>query len=97
MLTVAITFSAQAQNITTVNTVKPTQPVIVQIWGLKDGFKSMEANYYGPDTGGNTLFRNEYVKQYGHSAWDEQMKVMDETNDKVDLYLMKLRKDLSTQ
>jgi hypothetical protein len=74
-----------------------TQPVIVQIWGLKDGFKSMEPNYYGPTQPGNTMFRDEYVKQFGHAAWDARVKAMDETNEKVDLYLMKLRKDLSTQ
>ena len=42
-----------------------SEPVVVQIRNLKDGFKSLEPNYYGAATTGAPTFKDEYVKAYG--------------------------------
>jgi hypothetical protein len=42
-------------------------------------------------------FRDEYVKAYGHTAWDERVKVLDGAVEKTEVYIMKWRKDLRSQ
>ena len=74
-----------------------TDQVTVTIRNLKDGFKSLETDYYGAAPAGSPSFRDEYVKQFGHTAWDDRVKVMDGAVDKTEVYIMKLRKDLSSQ
>lgn len=71
--------------------------VTVSIRNLKDGFKSLEANYYGPNPTGLPSFRDLYVKEYGYTAWDDRMKLMEGAVVKSEQYIMRLRKDLSTQ
>jgi hypothetical protein len=74
-----------------------SDPVTVSIRSLKDGFKSLEQDYYPANPAGTPSFRDEYVKAYGHTAWDERVKVLDGAVEKTEQYIMKWRKDLSSQ
>ena len=71
-----------------------SDPVVVNIRNLKDGFQSLETDFYG-STG--TSFRDEYVKQFGTAEWDKRVKLMEDAVVKNETYIMKLRKDLSSQ
>lgn len=71
--------------------------VTVGVRALKDGFKSLETDYYGTTPAGNPSFRDLYAKEYGHPAWDERVKLMEGAVEKSEQYIMRLRKDLSTQ
>jgi len=78
-----------------------SDPVRVSIRNLKDGFKELEANYYGPNPMANqpNAFRDAYIKDYGYDAWDARQKVL-ENNANVEsreVFIMKLRKDLSSE
>jgi hypothetical protein len=73
-----------------------TAPVHVSIRALKDGFKSLEPDYYGATPAGVPSFRDEYAKAYGHADWDARIKLMEDATDKTEVYIMRLRKDLST-
>lgn len=74
--------------------------VVVNIRNLKDGFKSLQQNFYGPPlptVAGAPTFRDLYTKEYGYAAWDERVKLEEGAIVKTEQYLMKLRKDLSSQ
>jgi hypothetical protein len=71
-----------------------SDPVVVNIRNLKDGFQSLETDFYG-STG--TSFKDEYVKQFGTSDWDKRVKLLEDAVVKNETYIMKLRKDLSSQ
>jgi hypothetical protein len=71
-----------------------SDPVVVNIRNLKDGFQSLETDFYGA-TG--TAFKDEYVKQFGTADWDKRIKLLDDAVVKTETYIMKLRKDLSSQ
>jgi len=78
-----------------------SDPVRVSIRNLKDGFKELENNYYGPNPMANqpNAFRDAYIKDYGYDAWDARQKVL-ENNANVEsreIFIMKLRKDLSSE
>ena len=72
-----------------------SEPVVVTIRNLKDGFKSLETDYYGvlpPDA-----FKDEYAKEYGAAAWDKRVKLLEDAVVKHEQYIMKYRKDLSSK
>ena len=69
----------------------------VSIRNLKDGFKSLEANYYGATPPGTPTFRELYEKTYGGAAWDARVKFLDGAVVKTEQFIVKLRKDLSSQ
>ena len=71
-----------------------SDPVVVSIRGLKDGFQSLETDFYG-STGSS--FKDEYVKQFGTADWDKRVKLLDDAVVKTETYIMKYRKDLSSQ
>jgi hypothetical protein len=71
--------------------------VTVSIRNLKDGFKSLAANYYGTAPAGSPSFRDLYGKEYGWTAWDDRVKLLEGAVEKTEVYIMKLRKDLSSQ
>ena len=71
-----------------------SDPVVVSIRNLKDGFQSLETDFYG-STG--TSFKDEYVKQFGTADWDKRVKLLEDAVVKNETYIMKLRKDLSSQ
>jgi hypothetical protein len=78
-----------------------SDPVIVSIRALKDGFKELENNYYRPNPLANqpNAFKDAYIKDYGQEAWDARSKLMDDNANVVsrEIYIMKLRKDLSSE
>ena len=71
--------------------------VTVSIRNLKDGFKSLEQDYYGVAPAGAPNFREAYEKTYGFDAWDARVKILDAAVEKTEQYIMKFRKDLSSQ
>jgi hypothetical protein len=71
--------------------------VVVSIRNLKDGFKSLEQNFYGTAPAGTPGFREVYEKTYGFSAWDDRVKLLDGAVVKTEAYIMKHRKDMSSQ
>ena len=73
-----------------------SEQTIVEVRNLKEGFKSLEQNYYGTNPPGTPSFRDEYVKLYSHTDWDTRVKDLEGMNEKVEVYIMRLRKDLSS-
>lgn len=71
--------------------------VVVNIRNLKEGFKALQAGFYAPAPTGSPSFRDEYVKEYGHTAWDDRIKLMDGAIVKTEQHINRLRKDLSSQ
>jgi hypothetical protein len=71
--------------------------VTVSVRNLKDGFKSLEQNYYGTNPPGTPSFREAYTKEYGSTAWDDRVKLLEGAVIKAENYIMKQRKDLSSQ
>lgn len=71
--------------------------VTVSIRNLKDGFKSLEQGYYPAAPAGTPGFREVYEKTYGFDAWDAREKLLDDAVVKTEVYIMKFRKDLSSQ
>jgi hypothetical protein len=74
-----------------------SDPTMVTVRNLKDGFKSLENDFYGPGMSLNNAFRDEYIKQFGTLEWDKRQKFLDEAVVSNEQYIMKLRKDLSSQ
>ena len=76
-----------------------SDPVRVQVRSLKDGFKELETDYYGPNTMAPDAFKNAYIKDYGQDAWDARSKIMDNNANVAsrEVYIMRLRKDLSSK
>ena len=78
-----------------------SDPVRVFIRNLKDGFKELETDYYGPNPMANqpNAFRDAYIKEYGYDAWDARSKVLDNNAnvESREVFIMKLRKDLSSE
>ncbi len=76
-----------------------SDPVRVSLRNLKDGFKELETDYYGPNTMAPNAFKDAYIKDYGQDAWDARGKILD-NNANVqsrEIYILKFRKDLSSQ
>jgi len=71
--------------------------VTVSIRNLKDGFKSLEQSYYAANPPGTPTFREVYEKTYGAAAWDARVKLLEDAVVKTEVYIAKLRKDLSSQ
>ena len=69
-----------------------SRPQIVLITNLKDGFKQLDLSY----TPTNPVFREAYVKEYGQAQWDKRTTLLPEITESIDVYISKLRKDLST-
>lgn len=76
-----------------------SDPVRVSMRNLKDGFKELETDYYGPNTMAPNAFKDAYIKDYGQDAWDARQKVLD-NNANVqsrEIFILKFRKDLSSE
>ncbi len=71
-----------------------SDPIVVNIRNLKDGYQSLDMEFYGPM--GNS-FKDEYIKAYGTAEWDKRTKLLDDAVVMNEVYIMKLRKDLSSQ
>lgn len=73
-----------------------SDPTIVSVRNLPDGVASLETDFYGKDAMG-TSFKDAYIKAWGTLDWDKRQKTLDDAVDSRDTYIMKLRKDLSSQ
>jgi hypothetical protein len=71
--------------------------VTVTVRNLKDGFKSLESDYYPAPPSGGPSFRDLYVKAYGYDAWDKRTKLLEDAVTSTEVHLVKFRKDLSSQ
>jgi hypothetical protein len=74
-----------------------SSPKVVNIRNLKDGVASLETDFYGATPPGVPTFKDEYVKAYGTLDWDKREELMKDAVVKNEQYIMKLRKDLSSQ
>jgi hypothetical protein len=76
-----------------------SDPVRVSVRNLKDGFKELESNYYGPNPVGPNAFKDAYIKDYGQDAWDARQKVMDNNAnvESREIFMRRFRKDLSSE
>lgn len=74
-----------------------SEPMVVTIRNLKDGVASLETDFYGATPPGTPTFKDEYVKAYGTLDWDKREELMKDAVVKNEVYVMKLRKDLSSQ
>lgn len=76
-----------------------SDPVRVSIRNLKDGFKELEMDYYGPNTMAPNAFKDAYIKDYGQDAWDARSKLVDNNANIAsrEVFIMRLRKDLSSE
>jgi hypothetical protein len=72
-----------------------SDPVVVTIRSLKDGWKELETNYFNRP---QNEMQNVYVKEYGQAMWDKRTNTFltDNTNS-AEVFLLKLRKDLSSK
>lgn len=69
-----------------------SNPQLVIITNLKDGFKQLDSEF-NPQ---GTKFRDAYIKEYGQEEWDKRGKLLPEILVSLETYISKLRKDLST-
>jgi hypothetical protein len=71
-----------------------SNPTIITIRLLKNGYKELEAGYfsYPPDT-----FRDTYVNEYGQQAWDKRVKLMVDDVISQEEHFEEWRKDLSSK
>jgi hypothetical protein len=77
-----------------------SDPVTVSVRNLKDGFKELENNFFGANNPNPpNAFRDAYIKAYGYDAWDARSKLLDNNANIAsrEAYIMKLRKDLSSE
>ncbi|SRR6266487_1266369 len=72
-----------------------SEPVVVTIRNLKDGFTSLETDFYGPLP--PNAFKDAYVQAYGTADWDKRVKLLEDAVVTHEQYIMKYRKDLSSQ
>jgi hypothetical protein len=75
-----------------------SDPVMVMARKLKDGFASLEDNYYGMNSNPPNALKDAYIKTYGQTDWDARQKLIDDPTNivKREVYITKVRKDLST-
>jgi hypothetical protein len=71
-----------------------SDPIMVTVSNLKDGFKELEQGYNGmkPDD-----FKNAFIAEYGQGEWDQYQKATVDEIVSREVYIMKLRKDLSSK
>jgi hypothetical protein len=70
-----------------------TNPVMVSVYNLKDGFKQLEQNYFKDAPN----FRDKYIETYGFNAWTKRTDLFEEITVKTETYLRKRRADLSSK
>lgn len=72
-----------------------SDPVVVTIRTLKDGWKELETNYFNRPV---NEMRDTYVKEFGQELWDRRTStfLLDHTNS-AEVFMMRHRKDLSSK
>lgn len=71
-----------------------SNPTIISIRNLKEGFKELEANYFNLPQNG---FRDAYVQEYGQADWDKRLKLLVDDRASQEQHFEVLRKDLSSK
>lgn len=71
--------------------------VIVSVRSLKDGFKELENEYFGPMNDGSPTFKDVYIQHYGSLDWDKREKLFDTAEVSREQFIRKLRTDMSSQ
>lgn len=69
-----------------------SHPQYVIVTNLKDGFKQLDLSF----TPATTAFKDAYIKEYGQAQWDKRNTLLPEITESIDVYVSKLRKDMST-
>lgn len=74
-----------------------SDPVMVTVRNLKDGYKELETNYFGPPNPTDAL-KEAYLKDYGQEAWDARSKLLNDNANIAsrEVFIMNLRRDLSS-
>lgn len=70
-----------------------TSPQIVIVSNLKNGFKQMDAGF-APST--SAAFKEQYIKIFGQEQWDKRMTAVMDFVESSEVFISKLRKDLSS-
>lgn len=70
-----------------------TDPVMVNVYNLKDGFKQLEAGYFKDMPN----FRDSYIAMYGFASWQKRLDLLEEITVKTEGYMRKRRADLSSK
>ena len=74
-----------------------SDPVLVGVRTLKEGFKELESGYFGPMNDGNPSFKDVYIQHYGTLDWDKREKLYDTAEVSREQFIRRLRTDLSSQ
>jgi len=70
-----------------------SNPEIITVANLKDGFKQLDNNFMASTA---DAFKAAYIKEFGQELWDKRLKLLPEITNSYDVYISKFRKDLST-
>ena len=70
-----------------------SNPTIISIRNLGDGYKELEADYFKLPQNG---FRDAYIKDYGQEDWDKRVKLLVDNRVSQEQHFEVLRKDLSS-
>ncbi len=70
-----------------------TSPQLVIVTRLKDGFKQMD-DAFAPSQ--SAAFKEQYIKSFGQEQWDKRMTSMTDFVESIEVFISKLRKDLSS-
>lgn len=70
-----------------------SDPVMVSVYNLKDGFKQLEQNYFKNVPN----FRDNYITTYGFSSWEKRTDLLDDIIVKTETFFRKRRADLSSK
>ena len=71
-----------------------TEPVIVTLRNLKNGFKELDADYFKMTPG---AFKDAYIADYGQEAWDKRVKLLVDDVVSREQHFEKARPDLSSK
>lgn len=70
-----------------------SEPELVIIRHLKDGFKELDPDYL---KGNSDKFQAAYLEMYGQAAWDKRMNITADDMTLVEEQMVKYRADLSS-
>ncbi len=71
--------------------------IMASVRSLKDGFKELEREYFGPMNDGTPTFKDVYIQHYGTLDWDKRLKIMDDAVVSREQFIRKKRTDMSSQ
>lgn len=70
-----------------------TKPQLVIVSHLKDGFKQLDTEFSPSQS---DAFKAQYIKSYGQEMWDKRQTAVTDFVESVELFVSKIRKDLSS-